>query len=100
MIVLLYFDLLTCPITVTLSYRSRLLTHWRTFLTEHSLGLEWLKLYPVVLPPTVEPVLTEGADEPLKVDELLEVDEDGDELALEDPTDPDFEERFCEMLDS
>ena len=69
------------------------LNHWRKFLTEHSLGLKWLKSYPVVSPSPAESISTEG------VDELLEVDED-EEPDCEDPTDPEFEERFGDLLDN
>ena len=66
--------------------------HWRGFLIEHSLGLTWLQLYPVTSPLATEFVSTEGMDGP------LEVDEDEDELEGENPTDPDFEERFGDLL--
>jgi hypothetical protein len=64
--------------------------HWRKFLVEHSLGLEWLKFYPPT-PPTVEPVLFGGLDEP------LEEDEDESELDSKNPKDQDFEERFANL---
>ena len=65
---------------------------WRKFLVEHSLGLEWLKLYPVVSPPTTKSTSAEGVDEP------LEGDEDEDEADPEDLVgDPEFEERFSDL---
>lgn len=66
--------------------------HWRKFLLEHSLGLEWLKLYPTTLPTTTAFESAEGTDKP------LEADEDEDEPDFENPTDPEFEERFGDLL--
>ena len=65
--------------------------HWRKFLTQHSLGLEWLSLYPATPPPAPEFVLSEV------LDGLLEVDGDEDELDSEVPTDQEFEERFADL---
>ena len=67
--------------------------HWRKFLVEHSLGTEWLKLYPVVSPPAAKSIPTEGLDKPLD-------DGDEDEADSEDPIDPEFEERFGDPLDN
>ena len=68
--------------------------HWRNFLAQHSLGLEWLKLYPSTSPPPApELVSSEVLDGP------LEVDGDEDELDSEVPADPEFEERFADLHD-
>ena len=65
--------------------------HWRKFLVEHSLGLDWLSLYPEVSPPATVPIPVEVMDKPLGGEE------DEDELAFEDPTDQAFEEKFAEL---
>ena len=67
--------------------------HWRRFLVEHSLGLEWLKLYPAAATPTTEPIPA-GVDKPLDADEV----EVG--LQCENPGDPEFEERFGGPINS
>ncbi|KAF9792302.1 hypothetical protein BJ322DRAFT_1016123 [Thelephora terrestris] len=60
--------------------------HWRTFLTQHSLGLEWLNLYPAK--PAPEFISSELVDGP------LDVDGDDNEQDAEVPTDQAFEERM------
>jgi len=72
------------------------MNHWRKFLVEHSLGTEWLKLYPVVSPPAAKSVPTEDLDKPLDDGALDDGDED--EADSEDPIDPEFEERFGDPL--
>ena len=67
------------------------LHHWRKFLIERSLGLDWLALYPATSPPATTSIPV-GV-----VDQLLEDDEDEDELDAEDPTDQEFEERFADI---
>jgi hypothetical protein len=65
--------------------------HWRRFLVQHSLGLEWLKLYPIMSCSTTKTVPVEGTDEP------LEGDEDEAELDSEVLTDQEFEETFADL---
>jgi hypothetical protein len=65
--------------------------HWRRFLVQHSLGLEWLKLYPIMSCSTTKTVPVEGTDEP------LEGDEDEAELDSEVLTDQEFEEMFADL---
>ena len=68
--------------------------HWRKFLTERSLGLEWLKLYSSTPPPPTESVSVEGLDELVEGDE----DEDGNEPEDSDcAADPEFEELFADL---
>jgi hypothetical protein len=68
--------------------------HWRRFLVQHSLGLEWLKLYPVTSPPSTEPTAADRLDEPVQGDEV-EVELDSEEV-----TDQEFEERFADVHDN
>ena len=65
--------------------------HWRKFLVEHSLGLEWLNGYPVPSPKVTEPVPARDLDKP------LDGDKDEDEPDSETPNDPDFEEMFADL---
>ena len=53
-------------------------------------------VYPIKSPSAAKPFPTEGVDELLRVDK----DEGKDKLDSEDPTDPEFEERFCDLLDN
>ena len=71
-----------------LSLVTTYVNHWRTFLVEHSLGLDWLSLYPDQSPPATVPITVEVVDNP------LEGEENEDE---EDPTDQAFEEKFAEL---
>jgi hypothetical protein len=64
--------------------------HWRKFLVENSLGLEWLNLYPVASSPATVLHPVEGVDQPLE-------DEDEDEPDSEGSVDQDFEERFADL---
>jgi len=73
---------------------STYVNHWRKFLLKHSLGLEWLKTYPIKSSPATESVSAVHADDPLEVDE----DEDEDEPDSENPTNPEFEEKFGNLL--
>lgn len=66
------------------------MNHWRKFLVEHSLGLDWLILYPTAPPSATIPIPVEVVDQPLE-------GEDEDELDSEDPTDQEFEERFADL---
>ena len=74
--------------------------HWQKFLTERSLGLDWLTPYPTTPPPATEPLSAEGIDGPLEGggEATGEVDEDEDEDEDElDPVDPEFEETFEDL---
>jgi hypothetical protein len=57
--------------------------YWRKFLVEHSLGLDWLQLYPVAATPTTEPA-------PAELDQPLDVGRDEDEDEPDFPN-PDFD---------
>ena len=65
--------------------------HWRGFLLEHSLGQQWLILYPTTSPSPTRPAGSEGADEPLGQGE------GEDEVNSENPVDPEFEEKFDDL---
>ena len=75
--------------------------HWREFLVERSLGLEWLSLYTSEPPQPTEPTSAEGIDEALESDEggdAPESNDDGDEPDFEDTAaDPEFEEMFVDL---
>ena len=66
--------------------------HWRGFLTEHSLGLDWISEYPLSPSPATKSTPAEEVDPP------LESNDDVSEMDVVDPTDPDFEERFSDLL--
>lgn len=67
------------------------INHWRKFLVKHSLGTEWLSLYPAPpSPPTTEPV-SQGADAPL---EGNADGDDGKDVPDLGRVDPKFKERF------
>lgn len=68
------------------------INHWRSFLVEHSLGLEWLNLYPLLSTPATE-LASAVVDQPLDV-------EDEVEPICEGGTDLEFEERFDDLLDT
>lgn len=68
--------------------------HWREFLVEHSLGLDWLDRYPTTQPPTTEPVSTGGMDGVLEGEED-EGEEEGTDP--EEPADPEFEEIYADL---
>lgn len=69
--------------------------HWRKFLVDHSLGVEWLSLYPVVPLSATDIAPEEGVDRPLE-DDASDEDSD-DESDFVDPVDPAFEERFDDL---
>ena len=65
---------------------------WRKFLLEHSLGREWLDLYPSNTSTSVESTTAlEGTDEPLGGSE------DEGEFDYMNAADPEFEERFVDL---
>jgi len=66
--------------------------HWRGFLTEHSLGLDWISGYPFT--PSSATGFTPAED----VDPLLESNDDVNEPDVVDPVDPEFEETFSDLL--
>ena len=68
--------------------------HWRKFLIERSLGLDWLSQYPVTPPPAPGPISAEGIDAPLEVDA-----EDGgeNEVDPDGPVNAEFEEMFDDL---
>lgn len=68
------------------------LHHWHEFLVEHSLGTEWLSLYPAPPPPpTPKSASKKGVDEPLEGNAV------GDDGADPDPVNTEFEERFADL---
>ena len=64
--------------------------HWRTFLVNHSLGTEWVNQ--INKTPSAD-----SSFSALDVDGPLEGDEDEDDVDLENPTDPEFEEIFADL---
>jgi len=73
------------------SLASIYIKHWQKFLVEHSLGLDWLRLYPTTQPPATEPVSAVGVDEP------LEGEVEDDETDTDEPADPEFEEIYADL---
>ena len=69
--------------------------HWRTFLVENSLGLDWLSLYPTEQASTTEPISAARVDDPLEDDE--EDDEEEDQSDAEEPADPEIEEIYADF---
>lgn len=90
-----------CQASMYSSLVDTYVNHWRKFLIKHSLGLTWLKLYPVQSTPPAKST-TAGVDRLLDVDQLLSVDgpllidEDEGEPDCEDPT---FNEIFDDLFD-
>ena len=70
--------------------------HWRKFLAEHSLGLDWLCEYPVTPPPATSSVSGEGIDAPLEGD-AEDSGENENEVDPDGPVDLEFEEMFDDL---
>lgn len=70
-------------------------SHWRSFLVDHSLGVEWLSLYPPIPPSTTKLVPEDGTDGP--IEGYAGDDDSDDEPDFEDQVDPAFEEKFDDL---
>ena len=79
------------------------LRHWRKFLINNSLGLDWLFQYPTTPPPPTQNVPNDtdcpidGSDDE---DGLIDGNDDEDGPEPETLVDPQFEERFSGVLGS
>ena len=65
--------------------------HWRKFLVENSLGLDWINLHPDTQASTTKPIPAVSVDDP------LEGEEEEDESDAEEPADPEFEEIYADF---
>ena len=80
--------------------------HWRAFLVERSLGLQWIGLYTSTPPQPAESTSVEGIDEPVEDDDSdgdggcsrNDDDDDDDEPDVEvTDANPEFEEMFADL---
>ena len=89
-----------CQASIYSSLVTVYVDYWREFLLQHSLGTEWLSLYPTTPPSPTGAISEEGLDEPLESnanDEYGDDDDDDEELNINNLVDPEFEERFADL---